>query len=48
MKRMIWLSIGILAALALIAFFMQLSEAQKRYLLYFARQIPFLPARYMV
>ena len=48
MKKIIWFSIGILAALALILFYLQLTETQKRYLVYFARQIPYLPARYMV
>lgn len=48
MKNQLWFVLGIIAGVVLIVTYTRLSEVQKRKLVYMARQIPYLPARYLV
>jgi hypothetical protein len=48
MKRYFWLVMGTILGVVAVVLFLQLSESQKRRIIYMVRQVPYLPARYYV
>ena len=48
MKRYFWLVLGTVLGVVVVVLFLQLSESQKRRIVYLAKQVPYLPARYFV